>query len=88
LRRYPASDRSVAARYARAVAYYRIPDLDHALAEIDSLIAESPQDPYFQELKAQILFENGRIAEALPYNEAAVRLVRPRRCSASAWRTT
>ncbi|MGE0745809.1 MAG: M48 family metalloprotease [Rhodospirillales bacterium] len=74
LRTYPATDTSVYGRYARAIAYYRMPDLAKALAEIDSLIAQFPRDPYFQELKAQILFENGRIAEALPFNEAAVRL--------------
>lgn len=72
-RRYPKSDSSLYARYARAVAYYRVPDVPNALAEIDSLLAEYPNDPYFLELKGQILFENGRIAEALPYNEAAVR---------------
>lgn len=75
LRAYPPTDTSLYGRYARAIAYYRMPDLPKALAEIDGLIAEHPRDPYFQELKAQILFENGRIAEALPYNEAAVRLM-------------
>jgi predicted Zn-dependent protease len=75
LRYYPPSDRSLYARYARAIAYYRMPDINRALGELDGLVAEHPRDPYFQELKAQILFENGRIAEALPYNEAAVRLM-------------
>jgi predicted Zn-dependent protease len=71
LSRYPASDTSVAARYARAVAYYRIPDLAHALPLINQLIAEEPKNPYFYELKGQMLFENGRGAEALdPYQKA------------------
>lgn len=69
--RYPQSDTSVAARYARAVAYYRIPDLAHAVPLIDQLIAEEPKNPYFYELKGQMLFENGRGAEALaPYQKA------------------
>jgi predicted Zn-dependent protease len=69
--RYPTSDTSVAARYARAIAYYRIPDLAHALPIIDQLIAEEPNNPYFRELKGQMLFENGRGAEALaPYRKA------------------
>jgi predicted Zn-dependent protease len=38
------------------------------------LIAEQPRDPYFRELKGQMLFENGRVDEALPEYEAAVRL--------------
>ena len=69
---YKESDHSIAARYARAIAYYRIPDLDHALPLIDGLIAERPEDPYFHELKGQILFENGRPAEAIPEYKLSV----------------
>jgi predicted Zn-dependent protease len=71
---YPEKDQSVLARYARAIAYYRIPKLDKALPIIDGLIREFPQDPYFRELKGQMLFENGRIAEAAQPYEEAVRL--------------
>lgn len=72
LRRYPASDTSVPARYARTVAHFRSGDLERALTEIDSLIAEYPDDPYFYELKGEMLFERGRPAEALePYQTAA-----------------
>ncbi len=64
-------DNSVAARYARAIAYYRMPDLKEALPLIDGLIRDYPKDPYFRELKGQMLFENGRVAEAVaPYDEA------------------
>ncbi len=70
LQRY-ANDQSVAGRYARAIAHYRMPDLPRALTEIDALIAEYPNDPYFHELKGQMLFENGRIEAAIePYREA------------------
>jgi predicted Zn-dependent protease len=69
-----ASDNSVAARYARAIAYYREPDLKHAVPLIDGLIEEYPNDPYFNELKGQMLFENGRIAEAVAPYEQAVKL--------------
>ncbi|HEX6142695.1 MAG TPA: M48 family metalloprotease [Geminicoccaceae bacterium] len=64
----------LAARYARAIAHYRLPDLPKALAEIDQLIAEHPDDPYFHELKGQMLFENGRIAQAIPPYRESVRL--------------
>lgn len=74
LQKYPTSDTSVAARYARAIAYYRMPDLSRALPEIDSLIADFPDDPYFHELKGQMLFENGRIREAIPPYQKAVNL--------------
>ncbi len=71
LGRYKADDQSIPARYARAVAYYRIPELKQALALVDGLIAAEPHNPYFQELKGQMLFENGRVADAVqPYQQA------------------
>lgn len=58
-------------RYARAIGYYRLPDLEKAVAEIDGLIDDFPEDPYFHELKGQMLFENGRVDAAIePYREA------------------
>jgi predicted Zn-dependent protease len=70
LRTYQGDD-SLVGRYARAIARYRMPDLPRALEEIDALIAERPDDPYFRELKGQMLFENGRVEEAIaPYREA------------------
>jgi predicted Zn-dependent protease len=74
LSQWKESDKSIAARYARAIAYYRIPDLKRALPAIDGLIADEPQNPYFHELKGQVLFENGRIAEAVAPYEESVRL--------------
>jgi predicted Zn-dependent protease len=71
---YSEKDQSVLARYARAIAYYRIPKLDKALPIIDGLIKDFPQDPYYRELKGQMLFENGRIADAIQPYEDAVRL--------------
>ncbi|MBB4659853.1 M48 family metalloprotease [Parvularcula dongshanensis] len=65
LRRYPLSDQSAPARYARAVAYYRMSDLDKASTEIDRLIEEQPENPYFAELKGQMLFEHGKIADSI-----------------------
>src|SRR5690606_7063517 len=71
LRRYPVSDTSDPARYARAVAYYRNGALDRALTEIDGLIADYPDNPYFHELKGQMLFESGKAADAIaPYRDA------------------
>ncbi len=68
---YPERDQSVLARYARAIADYRTPDLDKALPTVDALIRDYPRDPYFRELKGQMLFENGRVADAVrPYEEA------------------
>lgn len=74
LARYPASDRSAPARYARAVAYYRVSDLPRARAELESLIAEEPTNPYYQELMGQILFENGRAEESIAYHQRSLEL--------------
>ena len=71
---YPETDTSLPARYARAIAYYRQPDLSRALSEINTLIAELPRDPYFHELKGQMLYENGHAADAVPAYTAAVAL--------------
>jgi len=74
LQRYPESDKSIYGRYARAFAYYRVGMLQRSIPLIDSLIAEQPEDPYSQELKGQMLYENGRGAEALAYYQRAVDL--------------
>jgi len=66
LRRYPASDMSKPARYARAAAYFRAADLERALPQIDSLLAEEPENPYFWELRGQMLVESSRPAEGVP----------------------
>jgi len=72
---YPTEDQSLSARYARAIAHFKGFDLDLAILEIDALIAENPADPYFRELKGQILFENGHLLEAWPHYEAANQLL-------------
>ncbi|HXN43791.1 MAG TPA: M48 family metalloprotease [Xanthobacteraceae bacterium] len=72
LRRYPMSDASLAARYARAIVAYKHSDLRSALAQIEALVQVQPNNPYFLELKGQALMENGRPAEALvPLRRAA-----------------
>ncbi len=73
--RFPPEDESLPARYARAVAHMRLADLDAALGEIDILIGEHPDDPWFAELKGQILFEHGRAGDALPHYRQAARLL-------------
>lgn len=75
LEKYKKEDRSVHARYARAIAMYRLADLGKALPLVDSLISEFPKDPYFVELRAQMLFENGRLEEAMKSYQNAVRLL-------------
>lgn len=74
LQTYPEKDLSIPARYARAIAYFRVSRLKESLALMDGLLAEMPDDPFFLEQKAQILFENGKLADALPLYQRAVDL--------------
>ena len=73
-RRYPLSDTSLPARYARAIATYRHADLRAAIAQIDALIQAQPNNPYFHELKGQALLEGGKPAEAIAPLRRAVQL--------------
>jgi len=63
---------SVPSRYGRAIALYRRSQTKDALALLEQLIKEEPKNPWFHELKAQILFEGGRIEEAIPPYARAV----------------
>jgi predicted Zn-dependent protease len=72
--KYPQSDQSIYARYARAVAAFRAPDLVTATRETNKLIAEQPNNPYFYELLGQIYYENGKAAESVVPNRRAVEL--------------
>jgi predicted Zn-dependent protease len=76
VRRYPANDGSLPARYARAIATYRHSDLRSAVAQIDALIQAQPNNPYFYELKGQALLEAGRAAEAITPLRRAVSLAK------------
>lgn len=64
-RRYPRSNTSLAARYARAIATYLHVDVNSALTQIDDLIRAQPNNPYFWELRGQALLESGRPSQAI-----------------------
>ncbi len=72
LQLYPTTDQGVPAHYARAYAWHRSAYAEQAAVEADALLRTAPDDPYFLELKGQILLENGRIADAVPVLRAAV----------------
>jgi predicted Zn-dependent protease len=73
-RRYPLSNDSLAARYARAITTYLHGDLRTALAQIDGLIAVQPANPYFYELRGQALLEGGKPIEAIAPLHKALQL--------------
>ena len=74
LRRYPMSNDTLPARYARAIAGYKHGDLRNAVAQIDALLQVQPNNPYFHELRGQALLEGGRPNEAIAPLRRAVQL--------------
>jgi predicted Zn-dependent protease len=71
LKLYPPSNLSKPARYARAMAYMRKPDLKMALGEINSLIKDEPDNPYFYEMLGQIYVEMSQPEKGLaPYQKS------------------
>jgi predicted Zn-dependent protease len=73
--RYPKSNDSLPARYARAIALFRSGDTRNAIPVIDGLIEDLPQNPYFWELKGQALIEGGKPAAAIEPSRRAVKLL-------------
>jgi predicted Zn-dependent protease len=73
-RRYPMSNNSLPARYAHAIATYRHGDLRSALAQIDALLQQQPNNPYFYEVRGQALLEGGKPQEAIAPLRKAVQL--------------
>jgi predicted Zn-dependent protease len=74
MRRYPPSDTSVPAQYARAIAAYRNGNSQTGLKILDGLLKAQPKNPYFWELQGQINLENGRAGQAVPGFRKAVSL--------------
>ena len=69
------TDNSISSRYARAIAYFRVPLYKKSIEEINSLLKDYPNDPFFIELKAQILSENGKIREAIKYYKESLKII-------------
>lgn len=65
LQQFPVTRTDVPARYARAYAYHKNALIDEALTETAALLETDPDDPYFLELRGQVLLESGKPAEAL-----------------------
>ncbi len=76
LRKFPETNTSIPARYARAYAWHRSAYPQKALSEVDALLKTDPNDPYFLELEGQVLLESGRPKEAIPALRKAVTISR------------
>jgi predicted Zn-dependent protease len=76
LNKYPESDQSIYAHYARAYAWHKAGYPDKADAETRALVKLKPDDPYFLEIRGQILLEAGQPADALAPLKEATELTR------------
>lgn len=74
LKKYPLSDTSVAGNIAHAVYYMRLKNLNASLKYAEALLRTEPLNPYFWEIKAQTLFESGKLKEAMKAYKQALEL--------------
>ena len=74
--RYPQTDNSLPARYARAIARYFQSGIQASLPEAEALIRERPDNPYFLELKGDVLMRSGKSAEAIEPLRRAYRMTK------------
>ncbi len=75
--RYPSSDNSLPARYARTLARFFQGGhgaLEASLVEIESLIKSQPNNPYFWETKGDLLMRSGKTRQAIPALRQALKL--------------
>lgn len=63
--RHYAGQRSEEAHYGRAIAYYRLRQMDQLKKELKLLLEKSPNDTYFLELQGQFEFESGKHKQAI-----------------------
>ena len=61
--------------YANAIADFKETKIKDALDKTNQLIEAKPKNPYFYELKGQILFETGQIDESIKAYEKAYQLL-------------
>ena len=71
---YPPEDKSLPARYARAIAANCSGNCTKAMGDIDALIRERPSSPYFWELKGHVYSKEGKFAQATPAIRQALKL--------------
>ena len=75
--RYPTTDKTLPARYARAIARFfqgGTGALEAATAEVDALIKDQPNNGYFWEVKGDLLMRSGKLKEAIPHMRQALKL--------------
>jgi predicted Zn-dependent protease len=72
LQHYPLTDASEEAHYARAIAYFRQPDMKKAIDEANTLVKIDPKNDFFWEVLGQIYVEMSQPLNGIPaYQKAA-----------------
>lgn len=74
LKKYPLTDDSIEANIAHSVYYMRLKDIKKSSQYANKLIEKEPNNPYFWEIKAQNLYESGKIKEAVIAYKETLRL--------------
>ena len=71
LQRYPASNTTEEGHYARAIAYFRQPDMKKAIDEANTLVKLDPKNPFYWEILGQIYVEMSQPQNGiLPYQKS------------------
>jgi predicted Zn-dependent protease len=73
--RYPASDNSLPARYARTIAKNCSGRCASHLADVDALLREQPNNPYFWELKGNLQFWQGQYKDSATNLRKALQMI-------------
>ena len=63
-REYPTSKTDINSEYAQTIAYLKELKFTDALQKINNLQLKEPNNPFFYEIKGQILMETGKLSEA------------------------
>ncbi len=72
LKTYPLEKNTQASKYAHTIIFLRQKKYAKALALIDELISSNLKNPYFYQLKGEILFESGQIEKSVQAYQKAL----------------
>ena len=73
--KYPSNERSISGLYARTIAKYMEGFLEMAILMGEKLTSLEPKNPYYLELRAQMLFENGQIENAMSLFQKSINIL-------------
>ncbi len=72
---YPPSNMTLPAKYARAISKNCQGRCAQSVGDVDALIREQPNNPYFHELRGSLFYYGGQYREAIPSLRKALQLI-------------